>query len=223
MMKPRRFASVLLTTFLAAWTNAEEVDKALDRLLEDNLIGYLAVTKEHSSDSLEKLLTKHEAQRVRRFVVLGFAQGVPSVVYTIVEKPDESWVDVSWMLDGWEKPKVFRTELLEGDISAWSHLLKELDHEQLKSVDDKRGKSKLDGRSIWLAVKSKEVEFQYGFPNPSFSELPGLQSIRFIDLLGTAWGVHSFGPAMYDYEPNPGTAPLPNPGEQAAGVKRVPR
>ncbi len=213
IMKTRQFASVLLISFLAAWTSAEEVDKSLDRFLEDHLVGYLAITKNHSADSLAKILKGREAQRVSRFVVSGYAQGVPSVVYTIIEKPEKTWIDVSWMFEGWKKPKVYRTEFLKGDISAWNHALKGLDHDGLKSVDDKKGKNTLDGRSIWLAVKSKEAEFQYGFQNPSYSELPGLQSIRFIDLLVADWSGYSFGPANYDYKPNPGTTPLPNPGE----------
>lgn len=203
-----------MISFLAVASSAEEIKAPENRFLKADLIGYLAITKRHSTETITDLLKEHAADRVSRFVVSGYAQGVQSVVYTIVERPKETWVEISWILDARKTPKVYRTQLLKGDSSAWTHALEKLNHEKLQSVDDKKGKGTLDGRSIWLAVKSKNEQFEYGFPNPSYAELPGLQSIRFVDLLVTDWSKHSFGPAMYDYAPNPGTIPLQNQGEQ---------
>ncbi len=179
-------------------------------------MGYLSITKEHSTDTLARILERHDAERVSRFVVSGYAQDVPSVVSTVTECSERTWIDVSWMFKGWKEPKVYRTELRSGDISAWCHVLQELDHDELSSIDDKKGKNTLDGRSVWLAMKSKDTEWQDGFQNPSYADLTGLQSIRFVDLLVTDWGWHSFGPAKFDYEPNRGTILLPQQGEENA-------
>jgi len=213
-MKVRQIAFLFLFSVFAAGTHAEDKDPALDRFLEADLIGYLAITKGHSSEALAKLLKYHQAVRVSRFVDSGYSQDVSSVIYTVVETSDKAWVDVSWIVAESETPKVYRTPLHKGDLKAWRYALAELDHENLQAVDDIEGQGTLDGRSIWFAVKSKEGEFQYGFPNPSYSKLPSLQSIRFVDLLVSDWSLHSYGPAQYDYEPNPGTTRLKSSSEQ---------
>ncbi|MEM1441171.1 MAG: hypothetical protein AAGF67_02435 [Verrucomicrobiota bacterium] len=188
----------------AAPSGGEE-SLGLDRFLSDDLIGYLSVSKEHSLVPIHSIEEERGALRVSRFILSGFSQKVKSVAFTIVEKSDQSWVDVSWLFQDWKEPKVFRTELGKGDLKAWRSALQQLDRKALDLVEDEVGERTLDGRSVYLAVKSESDEYQYGFRNPSYANLPGLQSIRKIDLLLNDWSSNSYGPAEYDYEPNPGT------------------
>lgn len=46
------------------------------------------------------------------------------------------------------------------------------------------------------------------FPNPSYAELPGLQTLRFLDLLVSDIGWRSYGSARFGHDPNLGTIRL---------------
>jgi len=204
-MKPGQVALPLVAALLAVVAKAEDAGNTRGRLPEEQFGGYLSITEDHSSKPVAELLAGHDASRVTRFVVSGYAQGVPSVVHTVVETAGGAWVDVSWMLADSRGAKTYRTELLEGDVAAWKSVLGGLNHRALRSVDDEVGEWTLDGRSVWLVVRNGGEEFHYGFRNPSYSKIPELQSLRLVDLLLSDWGRHSFGPAKYGYEPNPGT------------------